>query len=129
MAMFRSSLLLLYHLMTVHALWHAPIYAWLLLVSAWAPRAPLLWAVLPPIAIGFFEKMAFDTTHFLALLLARPGGRHRRDAHVRDLPDEPDDAPHSGRLPEQPGSMAGSGRHGGHSSPERVRLRRSRGPI
>jgi hypothetical protein len=30
---------LLYHLVTVHiALWYAPIYAWLLLVSAWARR-------------------------------------------------------------------------------------------
>ena len=38
---------LLYHLLTVHMLWYAPIYAWLLLVSAWARRAPFLWAVLP----------------------------------------------------------------------------------
>ena len=45
---FHVSLVLLYHLLTVHGLWYAPIYGWLLLVSAWAPRAPFIWAVLPP---------------------------------------------------------------------------------
>jgi ABC-2 type transport system permease protein len=43
---------LLYHLVTVHMLWYAPLYAWLLLVSAWARRMPFLWAVLPPLAVG-----------------------------------------------------------------------------
>ena len=33
-------LMLLYHFLTVHGLWYAPIYGWLLLVSAWARRAP-----------------------------------------------------------------------------------------
>jgi ABC-2 type transport system permease protein len=47
--------------LAVHALWHAPLYAWLLLVSGWAKRMPLLWAVLPPLAVGVFERMAFGT--------------------------------------------------------------------
>lgn len=64
----RMSFLLLYHVMTVHVLWSAPIYGWLLLVSAWAPRAPFLWAVLPPLAIGVLEKLVFNTTHFAAFL-------------------------------------------------------------
>jgi ABC-2 type transport system permease protein len=55
---------LLYHLIAVHSLWYAPIFAWLLLVSAWAPRAPILWAFLPPLAIGLVEKIAFNTAHF-----------------------------------------------------------------
>ena len=55
---------LLYHLVAVHALWYAPIFAWLLLVSAWAPRVPILWAVMPPLAIGIFEKITFNTSHF-----------------------------------------------------------------
>jgi len=46
------------------ALSHAPVYAWLLLVSAWARRAPFLWAVLPPLAIAAFERGAFGTLHF-----------------------------------------------------------------
>src|SRR6266478_3939117 len=33
--LFQMSLMLLYHLLAVHALWYAPIYGWLLLVSGW----------------------------------------------------------------------------------------------
>ena len=33
-SLFQMSLMLLYHLLTVHVLWYAPIYGWLLLVSA-----------------------------------------------------------------------------------------------
>jgi ABC-2 type transport system permease protein len=68
---FRVSLVLLYHLLTVHGLWYAPIYGWLLMVSAWAPRAPFIWAFLPPFVICGVEKVAFNTSHFLALLQER----------------------------------------------------------
>jgi ABC-2 type transport system permease protein len=66
--------MLLYHLVTVHSLWYAPIFGWLLLVSAWARRAPILWAVLPPLAIALVEKIAFNTTHFATMLGNRMGG-------------------------------------------------------
>jgi ABC-2 type transport system permease protein len=65
---------LLYHLVTIHALWYAPIFCWLLLVSAWARRAPILWATLPPLAIALVERIAFNTTHFAAMLGNRMGG-------------------------------------------------------
>src|ERR1700682_1653265 len=68
---FHVSLVLLYHLLTVHGLWYAPLYGWLLLVSAWAPRAPFIWAFLPPFVICGVEKVAFNTSHFLALLQER----------------------------------------------------------
>jgi ABC-2 type transport system permease protein len=71
---FRMWLGLFYHLLTIHALWHAPFYAWLLLVSAWARRAPFLWAFLPPLAIGIFEKIVFNTAHFAKLLGYRLAG-------------------------------------------------------
>jgi ABC-2 type transport system permease protein len=71
LSFFQISLMLLYHLVTVHALWYAPIYAWMLLVSAWARRAAFLWAVLPPLAIGVVEKVAFNTTHFADLMKYR----------------------------------------------------------
>jgi ABC-2 type transport system permease protein len=74
MSFFHVSLVLLYHLLTVHGLWYAPLYGWLLLVSAWAPRAPFLWAFLPPFVICGVEKIAFNTTHFLALLQQRLAG-------------------------------------------------------
>jgi ABC-2 type transport system permease protein len=64
LSLFQMSLMLLYHFVTVHALWYAPIYAWLLLVSAWARRAAFLWVILPPLAIYFVEKIAFNTWHF-----------------------------------------------------------------
>ena len=67
-SLFRASLLLVYHVMTVHVLGSAPVYGWLLLVSAWARRAAFLWAVLPPLAICALEKLLFHTTHFAALL-------------------------------------------------------------
>ena len=71
---FQMSLMLLYHLVTVHMLWYAPIYGWALLVSAWARRATFLWAVLPWLAICAVEKIAFNTTHFLSLLGDRFSG-------------------------------------------------------
>jgi ABC-2 type transport system permease protein len=67
-SLFQGSLLLLYHVMTVHVLWSAPVYGWLLLVSAWARRAAFLWAVLPPLAICALEKLLFNTAHFGAFL-------------------------------------------------------------
>jgi ABC-2 type transport system permease protein len=68
---FRMSLLLLYHLFTAHALWPAPVYCWLLLVSGWARRATLLWAALPVIAISGLEAIVFHTWHFAALVGTR----------------------------------------------------------
>ena len=67
---------LAYHIVTVHMLWYAPLYAWLFLISAWAKRAPFLWAALPPFAVGIFEKIAFHSAHFAAFLQWRfSGGR------------------------------------------------------
>jgi ABC-2 type transport system permease protein len=66
----RQSLILLYGLIAL-ALWHAPIYGWLLLISGWARRAIFLWAVLPFFAIGVLEKIAFNSSHFASLLKYR----------------------------------------------------------
>jgi ABC-2 type transport system permease protein len=71
---FQSMTALLYHLVTVHILWYAPLYAWLMLVSAWSRRAPLLWAALPPFAIVVFERIAFHTSHFATFLQSRASG-------------------------------------------------------
>ena len=74
---FTMTLGLLYHLVGMHGLGYAPIYGWLLMVSAWARRAPFLWATLPLLAIGIVEKIAFNTTHFAALLgYIIGGGEH-----------------------------------------------------
>jgi ABC-2 type transport system permease protein len=55
----------------VFTLWHAPIYAWLLLISAWARRVPILWALLPMVVINVVEKMVFNSSHFASLLRYR----------------------------------------------------------
>jgi ABC-2 type transport system permease protein len=65
------SLLLLYHIVTVHGLWYAPFYGWFLLVSAGAPRAPFVWAFLPPFVIVAVEKLTFNTSYLAAMLLHR----------------------------------------------------------
>ena len=68
--MFQNWLVLLYGLVAI-ALWHAPIYGWLLLVSGWARRATFLWAVLPFIVIEIFEKITFGTSYFGSLIRDR----------------------------------------------------------
>ena len=68
--LFRNSFILLYGLAAI-ALWHAPIYAWALLVSGWARRATFLCAVVPFLAIGFFEKITFGTSYFAAMVKDR----------------------------------------------------------
>lgn len=65
---------LLYHLIAVHALWYAPIFGWLLFVSSWAPRAPILWAFLPPLFVEIIEKIAFGTSHFGNFIARRISG-------------------------------------------------------
>ena len=69
----RMSDLLLYALFTL-VLWHAPIYAWLMLVSGWARRMTFLWAVLPPLALCLLERVAFGTRHLWQLLAQRVNG-------------------------------------------------------
>ena len=71
--LFQMQLVLLYGLIVL-ALWHAPIYAWLLLASGWAKRATVLWVVLPPLVISIFEKMAFRTSYFASLFKERVFG-------------------------------------------------------
>ena len=53
------------------ALWHAPLYGWLLLMSGWARRSTFLFAVLPPLALCLIEKIAFDTAIVWSLLKDR----------------------------------------------------------
>ena len=67
---FQNWFVLLYALAAL-ALWHAPIYGWLLLVSGWVRRATFLWAVLPLLAIGIFERITFGTSYFGAFVKHR----------------------------------------------------------
>jgi len=68
--LFEQALILLYGLIAL-ALWHAPLYGWLLLVSGWARRAVFLWAVLPWLSVAALEQLAFSSSHFASLLKYR----------------------------------------------------------
>ncbi len=58
-------------------LWYAPLVAYLMLVSAWAPRAPFLWAVLPPIAAGVLEMVVMQTSYVRDLVAGRLLGMYQ----------------------------------------------------
>jgi ABC-2 type transport system permease protein len=70
----QNSMMLLYHLVALHALWYAPFWCWFLLVSAWARRTPLLWATLPPLALGVLEVITLHTGHIFEILKYRIHG-------------------------------------------------------
>jgi len=69
----QAALDMLYFL-TVSSLWYAPIWAWLLLVSGWARRVPILWAFAPPFGLAVFELLAFDSNNVWKVLHDRFSG-------------------------------------------------------
>ena len=125
---FETSLINFGHLVVYHAIWYAPFYGWLLMASAWANRAPFLWATLPPVAIGFIERIAFNSSHFAAMVRYRfmgdpdsmtPGRRMTMDML----------GPHSpGEFLTRPGLWVGLAVTAVFLFAA-VRLRRYRGPI
>src|SRR3954464_6865186 len=54
-----------YHLLILHSLGFAPLYAWLLLVSGWARRLAFLWAALPLVVVAVIENLIFGSSAFL----------------------------------------------------------------
>jgi ABC-2 type transport system permease protein len=89
--LFQMELVLLYGLIVL-ALWHAPIYCWLLLVSGWARRATFLWAVLPPLAFAAVENIAFHTSYLGSLLQDRLFGFAAGAFDLKDKDGVPVDA-------------------------------------
>jgi ABC-2 type transport system permease protein len=65
----RSWGMLLYGLAAM-TLWHAPIYAWVLLVSAWARRATLVWAALPLAALAKLEQVTLGSSYLSSVFIA-----------------------------------------------------------
>lgn len=54
----------LVYLTLASALWYLPAVGWNLLVSAWAPRSPLIYAMLVPFGVALAEKVTFGTHVF-----------------------------------------------------------------
>jgi ABC-2 type transport system permease protein len=79
------------------AIWYLPITGWLLVVSAWAKRAVMLWSILPPLALCIIERFMGTTVvwHIIRDRLfgwpavAVQGSMHRwagSDVHSADIP-------------------------------------------
>ena len=79
----------------VQGFWMLPVYGWLLLVSAWTNRNPVLVAVLAPIIPIALEAVLFQTTylsnwissHFRWVALPGFSGVERSQMHTTDLSD------------------------------------------
>jgi ABC-2 type transport system permease protein len=56
------------------ALWYLPIAGWLMLVSAWAKRAVMLWVVLPPLLVCILERVIFGTQMATRVIMRRLTG-------------------------------------------------------
>jgi ABC-2 type transport system permease protein len=128
--LFHSSLVLLYGLVAL-ALWQAPVYAWLLLVSAWARRAVFVWAVLPFLALAAVEQGAFHTSYVGSFIKYRlVGGMSELFAFYPHATHPTVDLSQltPGRFLSTPGLWIGLIVAAGFVAAV-VRLRRSRGPL
>ena len=61
------------YLIVTTAIWYLPVAGWLLLVSAWAKRAVILWSILPPLALVLAERVFLGTHVVAGQLAARLG--------------------------------------------------------
>jgi ABC-2 type transport system permease protein len=124
-----STIGLVYALIAM-SLWHAPLYAWLLLVSGWAKRATFLWAVMPPLLIAAFEKITFRTSYLGELLKDRVVGWFMHGFAVQrgHVALDPLDSLTPGSLLSAPGLWIGLILAAGFLAAA-VRLRRNREPI
>ena len=58
-------------------LWYAPIVGYLMLASAWAPRGPFLWAVLPPVGLWIGERVVVGSEYIGDFIADRLFGLYR----------------------------------------------------
>lgn len=84
------------YLLAMSPFWYAPIWGWLLLISAWSRRGTFLWGFGPPLALCVVEKLAFGTSYVWSALSERVGGLfsmaltlppHAEHTPVLPLPD------------------------------------------
>ena len=65
--------------------WYSPVVAYLMLASAWAPKGPFLWAVLPPVGLSLLEIVLLRTAHVKGFLADRLFGLYRLLSSREDL--------------------------------------------
>jgi ABC-2 type transport system permease protein len=66
-------------------LWYSPVIGYLMLASAWAPKGPFLWAVLPPVAAWILEQVVIRSEHIGDFITDRLFGMYRLLAPARDV--------------------------------------------
>ena len=71
-----QAIILLYGLVAL-VTWHAPIYAWCILVSGWARRAIVLWAIVPLIAFSAIFRVGWSSEEICSLVVYRAIGGMR----------------------------------------------------
>ena len=74
----------------IWALWAFPLFAWMMLASSFAPKAPLMFAAVPPVAIIIMERIIYGRTYLGEVLVDRVGqkfGLIVRDAMEMDTMD------------------------------------------
>jgi ABC-2 type transport system permease protein len=71
-----NAILTLAYTQVVIVLWYPPVAGWLLLVSGWARRVPILWAAGVPLALAIVEKIAFNTDYVWHTIASRLGDAH-----------------------------------------------------
>jgi ABC-2 type transport system permease protein len=69
-----SNLILVLYAMVVGVLWYLPLMGYLMLVSAFAKRAVMMWAVLPPLVIALIETQFLGSDNFAEMLGERMNG-------------------------------------------------------
>jgi len=58
------------YLIVTTAIWYLPFVGYLLVISAWAKRAVILWSIVPPLAAYLLERWFFGT-HWVGTLLVQ----------------------------------------------------------
>jgi ABC-2 type transport system permease protein len=76
-------------------LWYAPFVGYLMLASAWAPKGPFLWAVLPPVGAWILEKVVMRSDYIGDFIKERLFAlyfllRNRGSSMAGDISDESD---------------------------------------
>jgi ABC-2 type transport system permease protein len=66
-----GSMVFMLYITLAGMLWYLPLIGWYLLVSAWAPRSPLMYAVFAPPGVALAEFLVFHTHHLGSLFAVR----------------------------------------------------------
>lgn len=69
------------YLIVTTAIWYLPFAGWLIVVSAWARRAVMLWSVMPLLAVYLLERWFFGTHYVGTQLVDRTLGYIPRAFH------------------------------------------------